>query len=315
MIKKIFALSVILCAAFSVFTAKSFAAEFELVSYSSQVKLQWLADVGVPEAQKILKVLGKTNIYGERNLIDYDRLKKVNGIYQELCYLATVQYIQQKDYKNILDIGGGYSPRAVVFAKEGRKYFGGELMAVAVSADEVMKKILTPDEKKFVTYDEVLAEDRDAFFAAVKDMNGKVCIMDQGLMIYLNQDRLADMYENIRDVLKAKGGCFITSDLSTRELFKDIAAALYGENQTQLIYDETKDMYEELFDSLINEENFDNQLEAVEYAEKDLGLKIVQVPLLVDASKLHCLKSLSAEQAEKIKQIATKKYLWVMTVE
>ena len=315
MIKKISILSIVFCVAFLICTAKSFAAEFELVSYSSQVKLHWLADIGVPEAKKILKELGKTNIYGERNLIDYDRLKKVNGIYQELCYLATVQYIQQQDYKNILDIGGGYTPRALVFAREGRKYFGGELMAVAVSADEVMKKVLTPAEKKFVTYDEVLAEDKDAFFAAVKDMNGKVCIMDQGLMIYLDQDRLADMYENIRDVLKAKGGCFITSDLSTRELFKDIATALYGENQTQLIYDETKDMYEELFDSLINEENFDNQLEAVEYAEKDLGLKIEQVPLLVDASKLHCLKNLSPDQAEKIKQIAAKKYLWVMTAE
>ena len=315
MIKKISILSIVFCAAFLAFTAQSFAAEFELVSYSAQVKLQWLASTGVPEAQKILKVLGKTNIYGERNLWDYNRLEKVNSIYQELSYLATIQYIQQKDYKNILDIGGGYTPRALVFAREGRKYFGGELMAVAVSADEVMKKILTPAEKKFVAYDEVLAEDRDAYFAAVKDMDGQVCIMDQGLMIYLNQDRLADMYENVRDVLKAKGGCFITSDLSTRELFKDIAAALYGENQAQLLYDETKDMYEELFDSLINEENFDNQLDAVEYAEKDLGLKIEQVPLLTDASKLHCLKNLTKEQAEKIKQIAAKKYLWVITAE
>lgn len=315
MMKKFFALSVILCAAFSIFTAKSFAAEFELVSYSSQVKLQWLADVGVPEAQKILKVLGKTNIYGERNLIDYDRLKKVNGIYQELCYLATVQYVQQNDYKNILDIGGGYTPRALVFSNEGRKYFGGELMAVAVSASEVMKKIVEPKYMKNITYDEVLVEDKDAYFTAVGGMDGKVCMMDQGLMIYVSQDRLAKMYENIRDVLKAKGGCFITSDLSTRELFKDIAAALYGENQTQLIYDETKDMYEELFDSLINEENFDYQQEAIEFAEQELGLKVTQVPLLSDASKLHCLKNLSKEQAEKIKQIAAKKYLWVVTVE
>lgn len=315
MIKKFFTLSIIFCAAFSFFTAKSFAAEFELVSYSSNVKLQWLAYTGMPEAQKILKELGKANIYGARNLWDYSRLEKVNSIYQELCYLATVQYIQQNDYKNILDIGGGYTPRALVFAREGRKYFGGELMAVAVAADNVMKKILTPAEKKFVTYDEVLVEDTDAFFAAVKDMNGQVCIMDQGLMIYLNQDRLADMYENVHDVLKSKGGCFITSDLSTRDLFKDIAAALYGEDQAQLIYDETKDMYEELFDSLINEENFDNQLDAIEYADKELGLKVEQVPLLSDASKLYCLKKLSPEQAEKIKQIAAKKYLWVITVE
>lgn len=315
MMKKFFALTVILCAAFSFFTAKSFAAEFELVSYSSQVKLQWLATTGDPEAQKILKQLGKANIYGERNLIDYDRLEKVNAIYQEIGYLSTVQYVQQNDYKNILDFGGGYTPRAPVFAREGRKYFGGELMAVAVSADQVMKKIVDPKYHKNIFYDEVLVEDRDAYFSAIKNFDGKVCMMDQGLMIYINQDRLAAMYENIRDVLKERGGCFITPDLSTRELFKDIAAALYGENQTQLLYNETKDMYEELFDSLINEENFDYQQEAIEFAEKELGLKVKQVPLLTDPSKLHCLKNLSKDQAEKIKQIAAKKYLWVITVD
>ena len=313
--KKFFMLTLILCMSFVFFTTKSFAAEFELVSYSSHVKLQWLANTGLPEAQQILKELGKTNIYGERNLLDYDRLEKVNSIYQELCYLATVQYVQKHDYKNIFDIGGGYSPRAMIFAREGRKYFGGELVAVAVAADNVMKKILTPEEMKNVTYDEVLAEDNAAFLAMAKTMDGKICMMDQGLMIYLNQDRLADMYENIRDTLKRNGGCFVTSDLSTRELFKDIAAAIYGEDQTQLLYDETKDMYEELFDSLINEENFDNQLDAIEYAEKDLGLKIHREPLILDASKLYCLKNLTPEQAEKIKKIAAKNYLWVITVE
>ena len=313
--RKFFTLTLILLVSFAFVTKKSFAAEFELVSYSSNVKLQWLADIGVPEAKIISKELGKVDIYGKRNLLDYDRLKKINGIYQELCYLATVQFVEKYDFKNVYDIGGGYSPRAVVFSRQGRKYFGAELMAVAVAADNVMKKILTPEEKKFVTYDEVLVEDKNAVLTSSKNMGGKLCMMEQGLMIYLDQDRLAAMYENIRDSLKQNGGCFITSDLATRDLFKDIAAAIYGEDQTQLLYDETKDMYEELFDSLINEENFDYQLEAIEFAEKELGLKVHQEPLISDASKLQCLKNLTPEQAEKIKKIAAKNYLWVVTVD
>jgi len=123
------------------------------------------------------------------------------------------------------------------------------------------------------------------------------------------------MYENIRDVLKRNGGCFITSDMSTRELFKDITEMLYGKDQVELIYSETKDMYEELFDSLINEENFDNQLDAVGYAEEDLNLHIKKVPLLSDVSKLHSTKNLSAAQVEQLKKICAKNYLWVMTVD
>jgi len=291
------------------------AAEFELVSYSAHVKLQWLAMTGDPDAQQILKQLGKTNIYGRQNLHDFERVEKVNGIYQEICYATTVEYVQKNNYKNIFDIGGGYSPRAMVFAKEGRKYYSGELAAVAVSANDVMSKILEPQYMKNITYDEVLAEDHDAFMEVAKTMDGKICIVEQGLMIYLNQDRLADMYENIRDVLKRNGGCFITSDMSTRELFKDITEMLYGKDQVELIYSETKDMYEELFDSLINEENFDNQLDAVGYAEEDLNLHIKKVPLLSDVSKLHSTKNLSAAQVEQLKKICAKNYLWVMTVD
>lgn len=305
----------LLCALVIVVGTKVSAAEMEMVSYSAQVKLQWLASVGVPEAKKILKELGQVNIYSEKNLKDYDRIGKVNGIYQELVNAAAVQYVQQNDYKNILDIGGGYTPRAMIFAREGRKYFGGELMAVAMSADEVMRKILPPKYMENVTYDEILAEDNDAFLTAANTFDGKICIVEQGLMIYLTQDRLADMYENISDVLKLKGGCFITSDLMTRELFKDIAAALYGEDQAEILYDETKDMYEELFYGFLNEENFTQRLDAIKYARDELGLKIHYEPLILDTSKLYCTKQLTKAQAEKIRQIAAKKYLWVITAE
>ena len=289
------------------------AAEFELVSYSAQVKLQWLATTGDPDAQRILKELGKVNIYSNKNLRDYNRMEKINSIYQELCYETTVEYVRNHDYKNVLDVGGGYSPRAVVFANEGRKYYSAELAAVAVSASSIMDNILDKKARGNVTYDEVLVEDSDAFMKAADTFDGKICIVEQGLMIYLDQDRLADYYENISKVLKKHGGCFITSDLETRTMFKDIVAAIYGEDQVELIYAETKDMYEELFDSLLNEENFDYQLEATEYAEKELGLRIEKVPLLTDTSKLDCLKGLSDAQAEKIKQICAKNYLWVIT--
>ena len=313
MLKKFLVAGIFFCLSISLFSLKCNAAEFELVSYSAQVKLQWLANTGNPEAQKILKYLDKADIYSNKNLRDYDRLEKLNGIYQELCYAATVEYVQKNDYKNVLDIGGGYSPRAMVFANEGRKYLGGELAAVAVSASNIMDKVLDKNVRGNVDYDEVLVEDTEAMLRAGDTFNGKICIVEQGLMIYLDQDRLADYYENLQKIMKKHGGCFITSDLETRSLFKDLAAALYGDDQVEILYAETKDMYEELFESILNEENFDNQLDAVEYAKDDLKLKIDKVPLLTDISKLSCVKSMTPEQVEKIKQICAKNYLWVFT--
>ena len=314
MLKKIFATGIIFCLTLLNFSLKSSAAEFELVSYTAQVKLQWLATTGNPEAQKILAELGKTNIYSHKNLKDYERLEKLNAIFQEICYASTVEYVQKNNYQNIFDVGGGYSPRAVIFANEGRKYFGGELAAVAVTASGIMDKVLDKKVRDNVGYDEVLVEDTQAMLDAANKFNGKICIVEQGLMIYLDQDRLADYYENMQKILKKHGGCFITSDLETRNLFKDLAAMLYGKDQVEILYAETKDMYEELFESILNEENFDNQLDAVEYAQQDLNFKIDKVPLITDISKLSCTKNLSAEQIEKLKEICAKNYLWVFTV-
>ena len=311
MLKKIFVSLLIFCTAL---TAKVSAAEFEMVSYSALVKLQWLSYSGQPEAKKILKTLKVTNLYDKKNLPDYERLEKLNSIYQELNYASTVEYVRQNGYDNILDIGGGFTPRAVVFARDGRKYYGAELMAVAVMADDAMSKILNKKQFQNVTYGEVLVEDREAMLSAADEFNGEICVIENGLMIYLTEDRANEMFKLIKEVLQKHGGCFISTDYVTKDYFKEIAAALYGEDQADLLYDETKIMYEQLFDNPIFDDTFKTQDEAIKFFAAH-GLKVTPVPLLTDTSKLHCLKTLKPQQSEKIKRLAAKNYLWVITAE
>ena len=313
MLKKFLAALLIFCTAV-IFNAKVSAAEFEMVSYSSLVKLQWLANAGNPDAQKILKRINQSNIYGSKNLHDFERLEKVNSIYQELNYAATVEYVQKNNYTNIMDIGGGYSPRALVFAKEGRKYIGAELAAVAVSATEIITPLAGKKFEKNIFYDEVLVEDRDAMLGTADRFSGEVCVIENGLMIYLTEDRANEMFKLVKEILQNHGGCFISTDYVTKDYFKDIAAALYGESQAQLLYDETKVMYEELFDNPIFDDTFKTQQEALEFFRAH-GLKVTPVPLLTDVSKLYCTKNLTKTQVEKIKQIAAQNYLWVITAE
>ena len=309
MLKKI---SLLVLCTFMIFTAKVSAAEFEMVSYSALVKLQWLANIGNPDAKKIFKTLGQAHLYDGRNLPDFERLKFLNGVYQELNYASTVEYVKNNDYRSILDIGGGYSPRALVFAREGRKYIGAELMAVAVSASAVAQKILDSQYMDNVSYTEVLAEDREAMLDTADDLNGKICIIENGLMIYLTEDRANEMFKSIKEVLVKHGGCFISTDYVTKDYFKDIAAALYGEEDAQLLYDETKVMYEQLFDNPIYDDTFKTQEEALKFF-KAHGLKVQQVPLLTDTSKLYCTKKLNKKQIEKLNKICAKNYLWVIT--
>lgn len=322
MLKKILSAVFIFCIATFIFGGKSFAAEFEMVSYSALLKLQWLASSGNPDAQKILKDMGKSNIYSKKNLADFDRIEKVNAIFQELNYLSTVEYVQKNNYKNIIDIGGGYSPRAVVFVNEGRKYFGAELEAIAQSALGFMPKFIDAKYKKNLFYDEVLAEDRSALYDAVNTIfsgetssevsKQNICLVEQGLMVYLTKDRVEKMYDNMANVLQLYGGCYITSDFVLNDLFKDISAAVYGESESQKLFDETQTMYEKLLDDDLHTDNFKSKSEAINFLNAR-GLKVQEVPLLTDTSKLYCTKNLTPQQAEKINQIAQKKYLWVIT--
>lgn len=309
---KLFA-TVLICAVIFIFNSKAIAAELELVSYSAQVKLQWLANTGMPIAKKIAKEFNTANIYGKKNLKDYDRLEKLNGLYQEICYAATVQYVQKADYKNIIDIGGGYTPRAITFVNEGRKYFGAELNAIALSATQIMPKFVNSQYKNNLVYQEVLAEDRDTMLAAADTFNGKICIIEEGLQIYLTKPRTDAMISIFRDVLRRHRGCYITTDFVMDDMFKELAAALYGENSAEILYKETKDMYENLFGEALYLNSYETPEAALAFLKRQ-GFKVQQVRLVPDTSKLYSLKGLSLQQAEKVKKICAKNYLWVITL-
>ena len=312
--RKIFTTAMLICAVIFLSSAKSFAAEFELVSYSAQVKLQWLANTGMPEAQNILKEIGTANIYGKKNLKDYKRLEKINGIYQELCYASTVDYVKKNDYRNIMDIGGGYTPRAIVMVNDGRKYIGAELTAVALSATQIMPKFVNAKYRTNLVYENVPVEDRDAMIGTSDTLSGKLCIIENGLQIYLTRERTDAMFTLIHEILKKHGGCFITSDFATKDMFKDISTAVYGEDSAQTLYNETKVMYENLFGAKLFDNTFTSQADALNFL-KSKGFKVQQVPLVADASKLYSLKGLDAKQAEQVKKVCAKNHLWVLTVE
>lgn len=311
---KFFSTAMLICAVIFFASAKSFAAEFELVSYSAQVKLHWLSTTGMPEAQKILKELGTPNIYGKDNLKDYARLEKLNGIYQELCYASTAEYVRKNDYRNIMDIGGGYTPRAINFVNEGRNYIGAELTAVAISAMQVMPKFIDPKYKNNLSYENVPVEDRNVMTLTANRFKGKLCIIEDGLMIYLTRERADAMFSIVRDILKNHGGCFITSDFVTRDMFKDLATAFYGEKYAQSLYNKTKAMYENLFGEPLKDNTFTSQADAIKFLQSK-GLKVQPVPLITDTSKLYSLKSLNPHQSAALKEICAKNYLWVITAE
>ena len=292
-------------------TATARAAEFEMVEYSAQVKLQWLAAAGIPEAQKFLERIERPVFFNADNLNDFERLQMVNSLYQELNMNAAMEFIREKNYKNVFDLACSLSPRAMILGDEGRQVVVGELQTVCLIGDWMIDDF-GKKSKKNVDYDAFWLQDGKGMMASADKLSGEICIIEQGVMIYLSNENLAAMYDNIRDVLKKHGGCLITSDFCQKEYFTATAAALYGEAEAPTLYAETKAMYEKVFDDKIADEVLQDEKTAIEFLNQH-GLRAVKYPLFTATPKLYIMNKLSPAQIKKVNELSAKNYLWVIT--
>ena len=288
------------------------AAEFEMVEYSAQVKLQWLAAAGIPEAQKFLKLINRPVFFNKDNLQDFDRLQLTNSLYQELNMQAAMEFVRENNYKNVMDLACSLSPRAMILGEEGRKVAVGELQTVCLIGDWCLEEFGSKQAIKNVEYKAFWLQDKQGMIESAKNFKGAVCIIEQGVSIYLTKDVLAQMFENIRDILKKHGGCLITSDFTQKKYFMDVASALYGQDQAPTIYAETKAMYEKVFEDKIADDYLQDEKEAMEFL-KTHGLVAEKVPLFTTTPKLFISSKLTPEQLRRVNEVAAKNYLWVIT--
>ena len=286
------------------------AAEFEMVEYSAQVKLQWLAAAGIPQAQKFLNEIDRPVFFTADNLNDFARLERVNSLYQELNFAAAINFVREKNYSNVMDLACSLSPRAMILGDEGRKVIVGELATVCLIGDWMVDEFGALS-KKNVDYQVIPIEDAAAMTSNADKFTGEICIIEQGVLIYLNDLQRGKMFDNIHAILKKHGGCFITSDFNQKKYFTDVAAALYGADAPTL-YAETKAMYEKVLDDKIADEVLQDERTAMDFLAQH-GLKAEKVPLFSTTPGLYCAKNFTAEQLAKVNAVAAKKYLWVIT--
>ena len=288
------------------------AAEFEMVEYSAQVKLQWLAAAGIPEAKTFLKKLNKPNIYSRENLKDFDRIEMVNSVYEEISYASVNHFIKSNGYKNVFDIACSYSPRVLNIVKGGGHYIGAELAAVSLTATNLVRSSLDKKYHNNFYYSAVPVENEELMLGASSDLKGKICIVENGLMVYLTDERRDSMLRNIREILKDHGGCFITSDFTANKCFSGTAAALYGAD-AQTLCNETQKLYEDTLGDKLFVDTFKSDAEAIAYL-KSFGFNVERIPLLPVNYKLYSYAKMTDEQVQKIRTLTSQDYLWVLTV-
>ena len=319
-VKKIFSIcfASFLVAALIVGSAqKSFAAKpvpSSAISYTAPVTLYWLAKAGVPEAVEYVQYINAEKIVKPNNIAQYERVEKINKIYQEIQYSSLNDFVVSENYTNVMDLGCGVSPRCLYMAKKGINYVGTDLKEVVNVLNIYAPNFIDEDMKKYVNFVVADATNKNEMLAAAKKFDGKICIVEEGLLSYLSRDQQKATLKNICEILKRHGGCFVTSDFVAAEIFMSAGKAIYGEEDALILAGETKKLYENISQVLFDDTIFKTHEEAIKFIE-DAGLKIEMRPIFQSTPDIRSARDLNTRDINNINEMLTgQKLLWVITV-
>lgn len=298
------------------FSEKTFAARPKpnsAVSYTAPLSLYWLSKSGVPEAVEYVKYIDAESILKPENISQYERVEKVNKIYHEIRYTSLNDFIESENYSNVMDLGCGVSPRCLFTAKKNINYVGVELPDVVDVLNIYAPNFLNDDAKKFVHFVAADVANKNEMNNAAKNFDGKICIVEEDLLMYLPREKQKAMLENIRDILKKYGGCFVTSDFVSGEIFMSSSKIIYGDEDALTIAKETQKVYENVSEILFNDTMFKSEEEAINFVES-CGLKVELRPVLKNISDIKSIRDLNNHDISAINNDMTqKKLLWVIT--
>ena len=311
-VKKFFFVCIAACFIF-LFNACAFAAKPAAVSYTAPINLYWLSKAGVPEAVEYVKYINAERILKSEKISQYERVEKANKIYQEIRYNSLNDFIDSENYKNVIDLGCGVSPRFLYTTKKGINYVGVELPEVVKVLNIYAPNFLDEDMRKYVRFVAADVANRDEIIKAAEECEGEVCIVEEDLLSYLPRDKQKAMLENIREILKEKGGCFVTSDFVDGDIFMSCCETLYDEDALT-VAKETQKVYEEIAEMFFDENLFDSTEEAVKLIE-DAGLKVEMRPLFKNTPDIISIRDLNNKDISRIKEMTKQKLLWIITVD
>ena len=284
------------------------------VVYTAPMTLYWLSKAGVPEAVEYVQYIDAERIIKPENISQYERVEKINKIYQEIRYSSLNDFILSKGYKNVMDLGCGVSPRCLLMARKGINYVGTDLKDVVNVLNVYSPTFIKDDLKQYVNFITADASSHSEMMNAAKKIKGEVCIVEDDLLMYLSRDQQKAMLESIRDILKEKGGCYVTSDFVAGQIFMTANKTIYGDEDAMVIAKETQKLYENISEILFSDKTFKSTEEAVKFIES-CGLKVEMQPIFASTPDIKSIRDLNSNDIAKINStLQEQKFLWVLTV-
>lgn len=276
-----------------------------------------LVNLAKAECQEAL-LLNKYLRFTENTEVD-NPIAKGTALFQEIRYRFVNRAIEETGYKNIMDVGCGFSPRAIPFSKKGYDYVGADLPAAIKELYPAISLCMNDDQKSHAKFIGLDATNPGALVDAAKEMDGPICIVTEGLLMYLPIYELNEYIEGLKRLLTAHGGCVITPDFCMNRLLKISAAAtslkkvgdLLQKGATMVVKEYTIHSDHEMDPSIWYAEESDEKPFQFFTGQ---GFKIERIPVYGQGIELNTLKYIKASKVDGLLEKYKETYGWKITL-
>ena len=218
-----------------------------------------------------------------------------------------------------VDLPCGYTPRAIEFARKGKKFVGLDLPAAIVEAEPAITSLLDEDKRYLVRFEGCDATNYESLKKVFDSIPGEVCITTEGLLMYFTNSEAGQLCDNIRRILQEHGGCWITADPETGIQFVLTTRAIYGDRFMEVLLKDQKqaedksDVPVSARTLVVNPRNAEENIRNAMMFLAKHGLKAERMIVSEHVPELASLKMAAPEQAEAIRKAMGQYAYWKIT--
>ncbi|MFX0029620.1 MAG: hypothetical protein ACFE8B_10450 [Candidatus Hermodarchaeota archaeon] len=273
--------------------------QFESISPSAKSLILTKALTNIPFAKETADL-----IWGIKSIEStQDKLSSLGFLMRllhfEKRYLSIDKALYAMDAKNIIELSSGYSFRGLTICEDPRVfYIDTDLPEIIESKKEILLELINfcdyPTNNLFLQALNVL--NRAAFTETIDRFPaGPVVIVNEGLLVYLDEDQKRRVCTIIHDILREKRGYWITADIYIkRETQDSIINGFYDQKGKRFIAEHQV------------EENKFEDFEAAENFFKDYGFNIFR-KIDIPSSQLSSRKFLGNLPRDKLDELKSRK--------
>lgn len=290
---------------------------------TAKMTLFQLAATGHEDAEAVAKKLNLTlkDTQDSKTVKADEADLFINSIIMEVRYFTNGKLAKESGFTEV-DLPCGFTPRAIEFAKSGKKYVGMDLPATINEVEPAILSLLDEEQKKLVNFEGVDATNYQSLKSAFDKIDGKVCITTEGLLMYLTDSEMDAMCDNIKKILAEHGGYWITLDPEISLLYVLIVKAFYGERTREIMYQskyriEDKSDVETIQNTItisVRSDVQENMKNAINYITSK-GFKLERIPYVNHVPEFKSLENADPKIVAQIKEGFKRVCIWKITVD